>query len=227
MAYAGTMGHRRRHGGAGLAGRLVGIALCRGRGGPCRRADRLHAVAGAPGDLARRPSLPITIGGVAFNVPPAAIRFKVQRRPGAQARVDLSFVWPSLTPPDLSIKPLPTDMPGRHRPAVRDHCGERQHAGAGRTAQGDLSALRRRRPDRRQRRAQPAGLPRRLAVPGRGSDPGAGVAGALPAPLHPPGRVDPGDVPARAAHRRRRHDGALSARLARAIGGRSPTASIG
>ncbi|MEI8153580.1 MAG: hypothetical protein WCG92_18605 [Hyphomicrobiales bacterium] len=57
------------------------------------------------------PSLPITIGGMAFNVPPAAIRFKVQRRPGAQPRVDLSFVWPALTPPDLSIKPSPTDTP--------------------------------------------------------------------------------------------------------------------
>jgi hypothetical protein len=57
------------------------------------------------------PSLPITIGGVAFNVPPAAIRFKVQRRPGAQARIDLTFTWPSLTPPDLSIKPPPTDTP--------------------------------------------------------------------------------------------------------------------
>jgi len=35
----------------------------------------------------------------------------VQRRPGAQARVDLTFVWPLLTPPDLTIKPLPTDKP--------------------------------------------------------------------------------------------------------------------
>jgi hypothetical protein len=57
------------------------------------------------------PSLPITVGGLAFNVPPAAIRFKVQRRPGAQARVDLTFLWPSLAPPDLSIKPAPTDTP--------------------------------------------------------------------------------------------------------------------
>ena len=45
------------------------------------------------------PSLPITVGGVAFNVPPAAIRFKMQRRAGAQARVDLAFLWPSLEPP--------------------------------------------------------------------------------------------------------------------------------
>jgi hypothetical protein len=57
------------------------------------------------------PSLPITVGGMAFNVPPAAIRFRVQRRAGAQPRIDLAFVWPSLTPPDLNVKPLPTDTP--------------------------------------------------------------------------------------------------------------------
>jgi hypothetical protein len=111
MAYAGTMGHRRRHG-SGLPGRLVGIAVSIAAAGlalapiaymlwPAPRAISLDA-----------PSLPVTVGGVAFNVPPAAIRFKVQRRPGAQVRVDLSFVWPSLTPPDMSIKPLPTDAPG-------------------------------------------------------------------------------------------------------------------
>lgn len=45
------------------------------------------------------PSVPIVVGGVAFNLPPAAIRRPVQRRPGTQERVDLIFVWPSLTPP--------------------------------------------------------------------------------------------------------------------------------
>lgn len=50
------------------------------------------------------PSLPITVAGVAFNVPPAAIRIPIQRQPGAQERVDLAFVWPSLQPPDN--KPL-------------------------------------------------------------------------------------------------------------------------
>lgn len=45
------------------------------------------------------PPLPITVGGVTFNVPPAAIRTPVQRRPGAQERVDLAFLWPSLQPP--------------------------------------------------------------------------------------------------------------------------------
>jgi hypothetical protein len=57
------------------------------------------------------PPLPITIAGVTFNVPPAAIRVPVQRRPGAHERVDLAFVWPSLEPPDPSAKP-PAPAPG-------------------------------------------------------------------------------------------------------------------
>jgi hypothetical protein len=50
------------------------------------------------------PALPITVGGVTFNVPPAAIRVPVQRRPGAQERVDLAFAWPSLEPPVANAK---------------------------------------------------------------------------------------------------------------------------
>ena len=46
------------------------------------------------------PSVPITVAGVVFNVPPAAIRVPVQRRPGAQERIDLVFLWPSFDPPD-------------------------------------------------------------------------------------------------------------------------------
>ncbi len=53
------------------------------------------------------PALPITVAGVAFNLPPAAIRVPVQRRPGAQERVDLAFLWPSLAPPDPAAKPTP------------------------------------------------------------------------------------------------------------------------
>ena len=45
------------------------------------------------------PSLPIVVGGTTFNVPPAAIRRSVQRKPGVQERVDLVFLWPSLAPP--------------------------------------------------------------------------------------------------------------------------------
>jgi hypothetical protein len=51
------------------------------------------------------PSLPIVVAGVAFNIEPAAIRMAVQRRPGTQARVDLAYLWPSLTPPDPALKP--------------------------------------------------------------------------------------------------------------------------
>jgi hypothetical protein len=51
------------------------------------------------------PSLPIVVSGVTFNVEPAAIRIGVQRRPGVQQRVDLSYLWPSLVPPDPAVKP--------------------------------------------------------------------------------------------------------------------------
>ena len=56
----------------------------------------------APPDV---PSLPITIGGLVFNVPPAAIRVPVQRHPGPQDQIDLAFLWPELTPPDPAEKP--------------------------------------------------------------------------------------------------------------------------
>src|SRR5947208_15482372 len=56
------------------------------------------------------PTVPITVGGVLFNVPPAAIRVPMQRRPGAQERLDLAFLWPSLDPPDPAAKPAPTEQ---------------------------------------------------------------------------------------------------------------------
>jgi hypothetical protein len=46
------------------------------------------------------PSLPITVAGALFNVPPQAIRVAAQRHSGAQERVDLVYLWPSLAPPD-------------------------------------------------------------------------------------------------------------------------------
>lgn len=59
------------------------------------------------------PALPITVAGVAFNVPPAAIRVPIQRQPGAHERVDLTFLWPSLQPPDSN--PLP-NVPSKGTP---------------------------------------------------------------------------------------------------------------
>lgn len=52
--------------------------------------------------VADAPALPVTVAGVAFNIPPAAIRVPVQRRPGEHERIDLAFLWPSLDPPDAA-----------------------------------------------------------------------------------------------------------------------------
>src|SRR5262249_21505678 len=57
------------------------------------------------------PSLPITVGGMLLNVPPAAIRTRIQRRAGAQERIDLVFLWPSLEPPDPAAKTAPAEVP--------------------------------------------------------------------------------------------------------------------
>jgi hypothetical protein len=50
------------------------------------------------------PAIPITVANVLFEVPPAAIRAAVQRHPGPHERIDLAFLWPSLTPPQLDGK---------------------------------------------------------------------------------------------------------------------------
>src|SRR3954466_15060635 len=62
------------------------------------------------------PALPVTVGGVLFNVPPAAIRVPMQRYSGPQERLDLAFLWPSLQPPDPNTKLAPTEtMPAIDR----------------------------------------------------------------------------------------------------------------
>jgi hypothetical protein len=53
----------------------------------------------SPPVAANTPALPITIGNVLFQVPPAAIRATVQRHAGPQERIDLAFLWPSLKAP--------------------------------------------------------------------------------------------------------------------------------
>jgi hypothetical protein len=53
-----------------------------------------------PAPAVDAPELPIVVGDVTFNIPPAAIRAPVQRRPGVQERLDLAFLWPSLQPPN-------------------------------------------------------------------------------------------------------------------------------
>jgi hypothetical protein len=61
------------------------------------------------------PELPVTIGEVAFNLPPGAIRVAVQRRPGAHERIDLAFMWPSLKPADAAARLPAPEAPGATR----------------------------------------------------------------------------------------------------------------
>jgi hypothetical protein len=62
--------------------------------------------------------LPVSIGATLFNVPTTAVRMKIQRHTGPQERVDLSFTFPSLEPPEapkhisadtVEEKPQPID----------------------------------------------------------------------------------------------------------------------
>jgi hypothetical protein len=51
------------------------------------------------------PAIPVTVAGVLFNIPPAAIRAAVQRHPGAHERLDIALLWPSLAPPAQDMDP--------------------------------------------------------------------------------------------------------------------------
>ncbi len=66
-----------------------------------------------PADVAEvnAPALPITISGVLFKVPPAALRVPLQRHSGNHERIDLAFVWPSLAPPGPAAKRPPSEEP--------------------------------------------------------------------------------------------------------------------
>src|SRR5262249_60646936 len=46
------------------------------------------------------PALPVTVGGVLFEVRPAAIRAKLQRHAGQHERLALAFLWPEFSPPN-------------------------------------------------------------------------------------------------------------------------------
>jgi hypothetical protein len=64
-----------------------------------------------PITLDAAPSLPITINGIVFNVPPSAIRVPAQRQAGPQERIDLAFLWPDLRPPDAVEKAALDEQP--------------------------------------------------------------------------------------------------------------------
>jgi hypothetical protein len=52
--------------------------------------------------------LPVSIGATLFNVPAHAFRMKVQKHSGPQERIDLSFLYPSLTGSD-GVRHVSTD----------------------------------------------------------------------------------------------------------------------
>src|SRR6516225_9628033 len=94
------------------------------------------------------PALPITVAGVAFNLPPAAIRVPVQRRPGARARrscFSMAFARAARSERKAAGARHDADAVASIRARVHDHRRRRRHACPGRPRADHLSALYRRR----------------------------------------------------------------------------------
>jgi hypothetical protein len=109
MSIGGTIGRRsRRRSGVALA-LSVAAAVAVAAAAAVFVATMLWPRWPAPKAAVDVPALPITVGATLFNVPPAAIRVAVQRHAGAHERLDLAFHWPSLAPPDPSVRPAPSE----------------------------------------------------------------------------------------------------------------------
>jgi hypothetical protein len=63
--------------------------------------------------------LPVSIGATLFNVPTGSIRMKIQHRSGPQERIDLSFAYPSLEPPEPLKHASAADVDEAMRPIDR------------------------------------------------------------------------------------------------------------
>jgi len=63
--------------------------------------------------------LPVSIGATLFNVPTASIRMKIQHRSGPQERIDLSFAYPSLEPPEPPRRVSAADVDDAIQPIDR------------------------------------------------------------------------------------------------------------
>ena len=193
-----------------------------------RGADRLHAVAaasaGRPRCAVACPS-PSAAWCSTCRRPPSASRCSAD--PAPRARIDLSFLWPSLDPPDATVKPKPTDAPD-----VTDRLFMTIAA-----SDSTLPPMERLKeiypryiddgPIVGAERAQRAELPRRLALPGRGPDLRSGGGGAISAPLHPPGRIDTRPCACTSGGSTAPTSWCASRAHGSAIGGRSPAASTG
>src|SRR5579872_6612330 len=63
--------------------------------------------------------LPVSIGSTLFNVPAASIRMKIQHHSGPQERIDLSFSYPSLQPPEAQKRVSAADVDDAMQPIDR------------------------------------------------------------------------------------------------------------
>lgn len=96
-AHAVSSRHRRKGGNFLLLPfALLGLLLAAAGGFVCYVLWPTWPSAPVPLDA---PSLPITVSGVLFEIPPAAIRVSLQRHAGPHDRIDLDFLWPSLKSP--------------------------------------------------------------------------------------------------------------------------------
>src|SRR5262249_13145095 len=111
------------------------------------------------------PALPITGAGGAFNLPPAAIRGPVQRRPGAQERVE-AFARAARSERKAAGARHDAGAVASIRARVHDHRRRRRYACPGRARADHLSALYRRRSCARAGRTDRGRIPRRHALSG-------------------------------------------------------------
>ena len=111
--------------------------------------------------------LPVSVGATLFNVPTSAIRRKIQRHSGPQERVDLSFLFPSLEPPEAPKHVSADTVEEKVQPIDRifvSISAHRDTLAPDSAGPYDLSALSRADLDAGRRRTDDARVSRRLAL---------------------------------------------------------------
>src|ERR1700691_2097782 len=82
-------------------------------------------------DPASGPSrLPVSVGSTLFNVPSGSIRMKIQHHSGPQERIDLSFAYPSLEPPEAPKRVSAADVDDAMQPIDRIFLSVAAHHGS-------------------------------------------------------------------------------------------------
>ncbi|HLI98831.1 MAG TPA: hypothetical protein VKT76_03860 [Bradyrhizobium sp.] len=101
MTFLTTTQNFARHPGKDLGGHFFAIVLiCVAAIGAIGLVGYLLWPTWEPDTSSGPTRLPVSIGSTLFNVPAASIRMKIQHHSGPQERIDLSFKFPSLDPPD-------------------------------------------------------------------------------------------------------------------------------